>query len=161
MKLLGKEEGGRGRSRIDRFPIFSSAALIIMPPHRAYGKNGSARNTNTAPPVPDQEVSNAKFWNAFQLLTQSVTNQNNQQVPIPANASSGSVAARVRDIVRMNQTEFLGSQIGEDSQNFIDKVKKIFGLQYYIKYFVLYMNTITFGEKYLICLSFYLIFVDL
>uniref|UniRef100_M1DRK3 Polyprotein n=1 Tax=Solanum tuberosum TaxID=4113 RepID=M1DRK3_SOLTU len=56
----------------------------------------------------------------------SVTNQFNQQVPILANASGGSVAARVRDFVRMNPTEFLGSQIGEDPQNFIDEVKKIF-----------------------------------
>ncbi|KAH0725447.1 hypothetical protein KY284_001312 [Solanum tuberosum] len=58
----------------------------------------------------------------------SVTNQNNQQVPVPANTSGGSVAARVRDFVRMNLPEFLGSQIGEDPQNFIDKVKKIFGV---------------------------------
>ena len=32
----------------------------------------------------------------------SVDNQNNQQVPVPANASGGSMAARVRDIVWMN-----------------------------------------------------------
>lgn len=38
---------------------------LIMPPHRAYGKNASARNTNTAPPVPDQEVSNANFGTPF------------------------------------------------------------------------------------------------
>ena len=29
---------------------------------------------------------------------------------------------------RMNSSLFLGSEIGEDSKNFIDEVKKIFGL---------------------------------
>ncbi|WMV18678.1 hypothetical protein MTR67_012063 [Solanum verrucosum] len=28
----------------------------------------------------------------------------------------------------MNPPEFLGSQVGEDTQNFIDEVKKIFGV---------------------------------
>uniref|UniRef100_M1DS27 Gag-pol protein n=1 Tax=Solanum tuberosum TaxID=4113 RepID=M1DS27_SOLTU len=100
----------------------------IMPPRRAYARNVNARNTNIAPPVPDQEVSNAKFWNAIQLLAQSVTNQNNHKVPVPTNVSGRSVAARVRDFVRMNPLEFLGSQVGEDPQNFIDEVKKIFGV---------------------------------
>uniref|UniRef100_M1DA51 Polyprotein n=1 Tax=Solanum tuberosum TaxID=4113 RepID=M1DA51_SOLTU len=62
------------------------------------------------------------------IVRKSVTNQNNQQAPVPANASGGSVAARVRDFGRMNSSEFLGSQIGEDPQNFIDEVKKIFGV---------------------------------
>ena len=40
------------------------------------------------------------------------------------NENGGSIAARVRDFVRMNPTEFLGSQANEDPQNFVDK--KIF-----------------------------------
>uniref|UniRef100_M1DM16 Gag-pol polyprotein n=1 Tax=Solanum tuberosum TaxID=4113 RepID=M1DM16_SOLTU len=62
------------------------------------------------------------------LLAQSVTNQNNQPVLILTNANGGSVAARVRDFVKMNPPEFLGLQTGEDPQNFIDEVKKIFGV---------------------------------
>ena len=42
------------------------------------------------------------------------------------NANGGSVAVRVRDFVRINTTEFFGSQTSEDPQNFIDEIKKIF-----------------------------------
>lgn len=57
-----------------------------------------------------------------------MTNKNNLQVPIPINASGGSVTAKVRDFVRMNPPIILGFHIGEDLQNIRNKVKKLFGL---------------------------------
>ncbi|WMV08891.1 hypothetical protein MTR67_002276, partial [Solanum verrucosum] len=62
---------------------------VIMPPRRVNARRANAGNANTAPPVPDQQVSNAKFRNAIQMLAQSMANQNNQRVQAPVNANVG------------------------------------------------------------------------
>ena len=59
------------------------------------------------------------------MLSQSMTNQNNQ-VHAHVNVNGGSIGARVRDFVKMNPPEFLGSQANVDLQNFLDEIKKIF-----------------------------------
>ena len=41
--------------------------------------------------------------------------------------------ARVRDFFRMNPSLFLRPEIGEDSQNIIEEVKKIFWLNHVIR----------------------------
>ena len=61
------------------------------------------------------------------MLTQIITNQN-YKINAHVNENSGSVAARVLDLVKMNPYEFLGSQTTEDPHNFLDEIKKIFEL---------------------------------
>ena len=68
------------------------------------------------------------FRTPIQILAQSMTNQNNQQVLVPTNRNDRIVAARVCDFVRMNPPMFLGLQVGKDPQKFIDEVNKIFGM---------------------------------
>ena len=99
-----------------------------MPPRRAQAWNANAPNANTVPLVKDKEVQVQNFRKPIQLLVQCMANQNNQQVVVPTNRIDRSMAAKVCDFVSMNPSKFLGSHIGKDPQNFIDEVKKIFGV---------------------------------
>ena len=96
-----------------------------MPPPRANSRNVNARNQNRDPPVPYQDVSNAKFRNAMHKGTQSMTNHHSR-VHAPVNKNGLLGVERLCDFVRMNPPEFLGSQINKDPQNFIDEIRKIF-----------------------------------
>ena len=60
------------------------------------------------------------------MLAQSVANQKNQWVQAHVNTNGRSAVAKVRDFVRMNPPELLGSQTSENSQNFLDEITKIF-----------------------------------
>ncbi|KAH0644818.1 hypothetical protein KY284_032702 [Solanum tuberosum] len=84
------------KSCIDQFSISSLAASVMMPPRRA-----NARNTNADPPVPGQEAL------------------------VPINDNNGSAVVRVRDFVRMNPPEFLGSQVGEDPRISLMRVELV------------------------------------
>ena len=75
-----------------------------MPPRRANSRNRNTKNATAAPPIPDQEVSNAQFRNDIQMLSQSMTNQNNR-VHAHVNKKGGSLAAKVRDFVRTNASD--------------------------------------------------------
>ncbi|TMX04501.1 hypothetical protein EJD97_007966 [Solanum chilense] len=97
----------------------------ITPPYSDNATNSNVRNANAASPIPNKEVSNVEFGNVIQMYSQIMTNQNNP-VHAHVNENGGSVVARVFVFVSMNAPEFLGSQAYEDSQNLLDKIKKIF-----------------------------------
>ncbi|WMV45742.1 hypothetical protein MTR67_039127, partial [Solanum verrucosum] len=78
--------------------------------------------------VPSENQGYGICWVRIKTDLRLKLGSSDKQVLVPTNRNGGSVAARVRDFVRMNPPEFLGSQVGEDPQNFIDEVKKILGV---------------------------------
>jgi len=57
-----------------------------------------------------------------------MTTQANREDFTAVNANMGTTATRIRDFTRMKPSEFHGSKVDEDPQEFIDKVYKIVGI---------------------------------
>ncbi|WMV07688.1 hypothetical protein MTR67_001073 [Solanum verrucosum] len=54
-----------------------------------------------------------------------MTTQANREVFFPVNLNVGITPTRIKDFTRMKPTEFHGSKVDEDPQEFIDEVYKI------------------------------------
>ena len=80
--------------------------LKNMPSRRVYTCNSNAHNATIFLLVPNHKVLNIEFWNAIKLLDQSMTNKNNQHVPVPRNRNGGSVATRIQHLVKKNHLSF-------------------------------------------------------
>lgn len=75
-----------------------------------------------------ENMKNAEFMTAFQVLSQAVTTQANWKVVAPMNPNVGTPTSRVRDSTRINSLEFYGSNLEEDPYEFIDEVHKVLGI---------------------------------
>lgn len=54
-----------------------------------------------------------------------MTSQTNRKVVVSGNPNVGKTTSIVRDFTRMNTLDFYGSNIEEDSKEFIDEVYKV------------------------------------
>ncbi|KAG5629727.1 hypothetical protein H5410_001444, partial [Solanum commersonii] len=71
-----------------------------------------------------EQLTNAEFQAAFQVLAQAMMAQANRESMVPVNPNMGTMATRVREFTRMNPSEFHSSNVEEDPQEFIDEVYK-------------------------------------
>ncbi|XP_049360648.1 uncharacterized protein LOC125825347 [Solanum verrucosum] len=104
-----------------------------MPPRRPVRGHPARRNVDeqelpNAPEVqPQGEVTNAKFREAIRMLSQVVTNQAGHQRGARQEEAGTS---RIREFLRMNPLIFTGSSTAEYSENFIEKLKKVFDMMH-------------------------------
>ncbi|TMX03214.1 hypothetical protein EJD97_017547 [Solanum chilense] len=69
-----------------------------------------------------------EFWDSMTLLDQAVTAQANRGEVAPTNPLVGLGDTRVREFLRMNLSEFYGSKVGEDHNEFIDEMYKVLAI---------------------------------
>ncbi|WMV46178.1 hypothetical protein MTR67_039563 [Solanum verrucosum] len=106
-----------------RYDLPSSYAFQIKPPRKAYPRNANAHNANVVPTVPNHKWKENRgtdavpiTWECFRYdLPSSYAFQIKPPgKAYPRNANTHNAAAWAQDFVRMNEPEFLGSQVGED-----------------------------------------------
>uniref|UniRef100_M1E052 Gag-pol polyprotein n=1 Tax=Solanum tuberosum TaxID=4113 RepID=M1E052_SOLTU len=104
-----------------------------MARQRAYVRRNVANNNVEieVPQVPHdplaKQVNHSKFLATFQVFSQAMKAQANREVNVLMKPNMCTMMAKIRDFTRMNPSEFHGSKVEEDPQEFIDEVYKIVG----------------------------------
>ncbi|WMV24862.1 hypothetical protein MTR67_018247 [Solanum verrucosum] len=69
-----------------------------------------------------EKVSHSKFRDTFQVLAQAMTTQTNREVVASISPIMGTMVTRVKDFTKKNPSEFHGSKVDEDPQEFIEGI---------------------------------------
>ncbi|XP_049366101.1 uncharacterized protein LOC125830955 [Solanum verrucosum] len=103
-----------------------------MPPRRAVRGRSSRRNIeeqgvpNALEVQPQGEVTKAEFREAIRMLSQVAT----YQVGERDNRQEVASTSRIRELLRMNPPSLTGSSVTEDSENFIEDLKRVFDVMH-------------------------------
>ena len=90
-----------------------------VPPQGDQVPLGGEGNEDTVVP-PD--MTNRQIREALLSLVRTMTTHVNRGIEPMVNAIESTMTSRLRDFVRMNPPIFFGSNVGEDSQEFLDVV---------------------------------------